>query len=436
MPLARRFAATFAAIAFAASAAYAASGDWHDDAPGKMHRISATDLPQPFATHSAFNAPRIVPRPAGAVPKAPAGVSVSLFTDKLAAPRLIRVAPNGDIFVAESKAGRVVVLRPDADGAKPAQIATFAAGLEEPFGIAFHPAGPDPHYVYIADTDAVLRFPYRNGDTKASGEPETLVHDLWSSGGHWTRDVAFSPDGKHMFVSVGSGSNIADGLPEQPPGGLAAFVKSHPLGAAWDNEANRADVLEFDPDGKNLRVYATGIRNCVTMPIDPATGTLYCATNERDGLGDNLPPDYVTSVKPGAFYGWPWYYIGDHQDPRHAGQRPDLAHDVTLPDVPIQPHSAPLQGVFYEGAMFPEWRGSMLVALHGSWNRATRSGGKIVRVIFKDGKPTAEYEDILTGFVVSNSEVWGRPVGVAVDRDGAILVTEDGNNTMWRLTKK
>jgi glucose/arabinose dehydrogenase len=377
-----------------------------------------------------------VPRPSGAVPQAPAGVTVSLFTDKLEEPRLIRVAPNGDIFVAESTAGRIRVLRAGGDGGTPTEVATFADGLDAPFGIAFYPPGPDPQFVYVGDTDAVLRFPYRNGDMKARGAPEALVHDRWSSGGHWTRDVAFSPDGKHLFVSVGSGSNVADGMADKSPPEIATFEATHALGAAWDNEENRADVLEFDPQGKGPHIYATGIRNCVTLPIDPATGTIYCVTNERDGLGDNLPPDYVTSVRPGAFYGWPWYYIGDRPDPRHAGARPDLAGKITVPDVLIQPHSAPLQGVFYEGAMFPEWRDSLLVALHGSWNRATRTGGKVVRVIFKDGKPTGAYEDILTGFIVSNSEVWGRPVGVAVDRAGAILVGEDGNSTVWRLTKK
>ena len=432
----RGIVAAAAAALLLAPGARAAQGDWHDDAPGKVHRLSARDLPPPHATPSAFNRPRIVPRPAGAVPQAPAGVAVTLFTDKLEEPRLIRVAPNGDIFVAESQAGRIRVLRAGGDGAKPSVVSTFAADLDAPFGIAFYPPGPDPQFVYVGDTDAVLRFPYRNGDLTARGPAETLVKDLWSSGGHWTRDIAFSADGKRMFVSVGSGSNVADGMPGDPPGGLAAFAASHPLGAAWDNEENRADVLAFDPLGKGLHIYATGIRNCVTVPIDPATGTLYCVTNERDGLGDNLPPDYVTSVKPGAFYGWPWYFIGDHPDPRHPHERTDLAGHITVPDVLIQPHSAPLQGVFYEGAMFPEWRGSMIVALHGSWNRATRTGGKVVRVLFKDGKPTGSYEDILTGFIVSNSEVWGRPVGVAVDRDGAILVSEDGNSTIWRMTKK
>lgn len=431
MPLALRLAATLAVVALLSPAAQAAQGDWRDDAPGKLHRVSAADLPSPNEARSAFNPPHIVPRPEGVVPKGPTGTTVTLFTDKLDEPRLIRVAPDGDLFFAESKRGRVRVVRPDRDGGKPAEIATFAEGLREPFGIAFYPRGPDPYYVYIADTDAVLRFPYRDGDLTARGAAETLVHGLWSRGGHWTRDVEFSADGKHMFVSVGSGSNVAEGMPDAPTG----FVASHPLGAAWDNEANRADVLEFGPEGGAPHIVATGIRNCVTAPIDPATGTLYCVTNERDGLGDNIPPDYVTSVKPGAFYGWPWYFIGDHPDPRHPHARPDLATRVTVPDVLIQPHSAPLQGVFYEGAMFPEWRGSMIVALHGSWNRATRSGGKVIRVIFKNGKPTGEYEDIVTGFIVSNSEVWGRPVGIAVDREGAILIGEDGNSTVWRLTK-
>jgi glucose/arabinose dehydrogenase len=239
-----------------------------------------------------------------------------------------------------------------------------------------------------------------------------------------------------MFVSVGSGSNDAEGMPEKSAKAVADFETTHALGSTWDNEENRANVLQLDPQGRELRILATGIRNCVTMPIQAVTGTIYCVTNERDGLGDDLPPDYVTSVQPGAFYGWPWYFIGDHQDPRHAKERPDLADKITVPDVLIQPHSAPLQGVFYEGAMFAAWRGSLVVALHGSWNRATRTGSKIVRVIFVNGKPTGAYEDILTGFVVSNAEVWGRPVGVAVDHEGALLISEDGNNTLWRLTRK
>lgn len=428
--------AVAAAALCLAGAARAADGDWHDDAPGKIHRVSANDLPAPYFTKSGFNPPRIVKRPEGAVPKGTPGVAVSLFTDELQGPRLIRVAPNGDIFVAETAAGRVRVLRAGGDGAKPTEMSVFASGLHGPFGIAFYPAGPDPQFVYVGDTDAVLRFPYRNGDLKARGAAEILVKDRWSGGGHSTRDVAFSPDGKKMFVSVGSQSNDAEGMAGKSPMQIMSFEKSHALGAMWDGEENRADVLAFTPDGNNMRIYATGIRNCVSLPINPADGAVWCTTNERDGLGDNLPPDFATSVREGAFYGWPWYYIGDHPDPRHPNARNELDSEITVPDVLIQPHSAPLQGVFYEGAMFPELRGSLLVALHGSWNRATRTGGKLVRIILKDGKPTGDYQDLLTGFIVSNTEVWGRPVGVAVDRAGAILVSEDGNSTIWRVTKK
>ncbi|HEX4113939.1 MAG TPA: PQQ-dependent sugar dehydrogenase [Stellaceae bacterium] len=436
MSLVFRLVGTLAAVLILAPAAGAAEGDWHDDASGKVHRLSASDLPQPYATKSAVHTPSVVTRPTNAVPKAPAGFTVRLFTDKLEGPRLIRIAPNGDIFVAESRAGRIAVLRAGGDGGKPTETSTFTEGLDGPFGIAFYPPGPDPQFVYIGDTDGVVRFPYRNGDLKARGPAETLVHDLWSSGGHRTRDVVFSRDGKTLFVSVGSGSNYGAEMPKKSPEDTRAFQAKHALGAAWDDEENRADVLAFDPQGKNLRVYAAGIRNCVTMPMDPATGAIWCATNERDGLGDNLPPDYVTSVRQGAFYGWPWYYIGDHRDPRHDDERPDLAGHVTVPDVLIQPHSAPLQGVFYDGAMFPEFRGSLFVALHGSWNRATRTGYKIVRVLFKDGKPSGSYEDFLTGFILGDREVWGRPVGVAVDRTGALLIAEDGNSTIWRVTRQ
>jgi glucose/arabinose dehydrogenase len=435
MPLFLRVAATLAAILVLAPCAGAADGDWHDDAPGKSHHVAASDLPKPYATKSAVHTASVTTRPADAAPKAPAGFAVRLFSDKLEAPRLIRVAPNGDIFVAESREGRIAVLRAGGDGSKPTDTATFAAGLDGPFGIAFYPPGPDPQFVYIANTDSVVRFPYRNGDLKARGAAETLIHDLWSSGGHHTRDVVFSRDGKTLFVSVGSGSNVGTEMPTKSPEELRAFQAKHALGEAWDNEENRADVLAFDPLGKNMRVFAAGIRNCVTMPM-AADGTIWCATNERDGLGDNLPPDYVTSVRDGAFYGWPWYYIGDHRDPRHDDERPDLAGHVTVPDVLIQPHSAPLQGAFYDGAMFPEFRGSLFVALHGSWNRAARTGYKIVRVTFKDGKPSGSYEDFLTGFVLGEGAVWGRPVGVAVDRTGALLVAEDGNSTIWRVTRQ
>jgi len=237
-----------------------------------------------------------------------------------------------------------------------------------------------------------------------------------------------------MFVSVGSASNIAEEMPEAPAEGLAAFVAKHAPGAAWGAQENRADVLAFDPDGGGMWVFATGLRNCSGLTVQPQSGALWCAVNERDALGDDLPPDYVTSVKPGAFYGWPWFYIGDHEDPRLAGLRGDLAKSVTTPDVLIQAHSAPLGITFYEGAQFPNaYRGDAFVALHGSWNRAKRTGYKVVRLPFEDGAPTGEYEDFLVGFVADDASVWGRPVDVAVAHDGALLVTDDAGGAIWRV---
>ncbi|HZK91492.1 MAG TPA: sorbosone dehydrogenase family protein [Stellaceae bacterium] len=410
----------------------AAFGDWKADAPGTLRKITAADLPAPYATPAARESARIIARPAGAQLSAPPGFAVSLLADRLEAPRAIRVAPNGDIFIAESRAGRVRVVRAAAGGAKAEQNQVFAAGLAEPFGIAFYPPGPDPRFVYVATTMSVLRFPYGNGDLKASAPPETIVPRLAESGaGHWTRDIAFSPDGKRLFVSVGSSSNDAEGMSKKAPEG---WRDAHALGAAWGDETDRADVLAFDPQGQGRRVFATGIRNCVGLAVEPKTGDLWCSTNERDGLGDNLPPDYLTRVREGGFYGWPWYYIGDRQDPRHKGERPDLAGKITVPDLLLQPHSAPLEMAFYDGAMFPaEYRGSAFAALHGSWNRHLRTGYKIVRAILKDGVPTGEYEDFVTGFVTEDGSVWGRPVGVAIARDGALLFSEDGNGTLWRV---
>jgi glucose/arabinose dehydrogenase len=219
------------------------------------------------------------------------------------------------------------------------------------------------------------------------------------------------------------------------PGGTQTWSSTHPLGAVWGSESDRADVLSFAPDGKRLGTFATGIRNCVGLAVHPTTGDVYCSTNERDGLGDNLVPDYVTRVREGAFYGWPWFYIGSNEDPHHAGERPDLKEKVTIPDVLIQPHSASLGLTFYNASAFPsEYSGDGFAAEHGSWNRSRRTGYKVVRIRLKDGVPTGEYEDFVTGFVINDSDVWGRPVGVAVARDGALLVSEDGNGTIWRIT--
>jgi glucose/arabinose dehydrogenase len=411
-----------------------AFGSWQLDKPGTVRLIKPKDLPEPGATRSVASVSRVVPKPAGAVPQVPPDFKIELFADGLSGPRIIRAAPNGDIFVAETSAGRIRVLRA-ADGAtKPTANEVYATGLHQPFGIAFFPKGDDPKWVYVANTDSVVRFPYRSGDLKASGKPETAVANLPHGPAHSTRDIVFTPDDKRMLVSVGSGSNDAEGM-GLPPGGLEAWGSELPPGAAWSYETNRAAVLAFDPDGKNQKLFATGIRNCVGLAIEPQSGQPWCSTNERDGFGDDLVPDYVTSIRENAFYGWPWFYIGNHEDPRHAGERPDLKDKVTTPDVLLQAHSASLGLTFYQGSNFPaNYRGDGFAAEHGSWNRSKRTGYKVVRIRLKDGKPTGEYEDFVTGFVVNDSEVWGRPVGVAVAHDGALLISEDGNGTIWRVS--
>ena len=410
-----------------------AYGSWQQDRPGTMRLIRPKDMPPAGATASTANASRIVARPSGTTPQVPLGFKIELFAEGLRGPRIIRVAPNGDIFVAETGLGRIRVLRAVDGAAKPRADETFARGLHRPFGIAFFPNGDNPQWVYVANTDSVVRFPYHFGDLKALGAPETIVARLPGGYGHSTRDIVFTPDNKRMLVSVGSASNDGEGM-GTPPGGTEAWRTQQPLGAAWGEEADRAAVLVFDPAGKNQKLFATGIRNCVGLAMQP-DGTPWCSTNERDGLGDNLVPDYVTRVRENAFYGWPWFYIGDHQDPRHPGARPDLKDKITVPDVLIQAHSASLGLTFYNSDNFPaEYRGDAFAAEHGSWNRSKRTGYKVIRIRLKDGVPTGEYEDFVTGFVVSDSEAWGRPVGVAVAHDGALLISEDGNGTIWRIT--
>lgn len=398
-----------------------ALGDWTTDAPGVRRRITLADLPPPFATKSVNNQPRVVKRPGGAMPKVPAGFQVEEFLAGLDNPRLIRTAPNGDVFLAESQPGRIRVLRFAEGASKPAVNEVFASDLHRPFGIAFYPPGPDPKYVYVGETGAVVRFAYKSGDLKAGGAKEVIVADIPSGagrlggGGHWTRDIAFSPDGKKMFVSVGSRSNVL----ENPS----------------TNEERRACILEYNPDGTGMRIYASGIRNAVGIAVHPKTGELWASVNERDGLGDDLVPDYVTRVRDGGFYGWPWFYLGTTQDPRHPGAHPEMRSKVIAPDVLIQSHSASLEMVFYTGGQFPaEYSGDAFAAQHGSWNRQKRTGYKVIRIPVKDGVPTGEYEDFLTGFVTPDANVWGRPVGVAVARDGSLLVTDDGGDRIWRIS--
>jgi glucose/arabinose dehydrogenase len=426
----------FPALAQVRSGA-AAMGDWRQDAPGVVRHIGPDDLP-PRPTAAKAELAEVVARPSGAAPKVPAGFKVTAFAG-LDGPRQIRTAPNGDIFASETEAGRVRVLRAPAGADKAATVATFAEGLDRPFGIAFYPAGAHPRWVYIAENNRVLRFAYASGELKATGPAQIVVPKIApTTMMHSTRDLAFSADGKTLFVSVGSGSNAAESMSVKSPEAVKAWEAANAVGAAWDRDTDRADVLAFDPLGEARRIYADGLRNCVSMAVNPRTGALWCAVNERDGLGDNLPPDYVTSVRAGGYYGWPWYYIGRHEDPHHTGERPDLAAKVVVPDVLIQAHSAPLGITFYDAragaAVFPaDYHGDAFVTLHGSWNRARRTGYKLVRVPIRDGKPTGDYQDFMTGFVVDDHGVWGRPVGVTVASDGALLVSDDASGTLWRI---
>lgn len=409
-------------------------GDWKLDAPGVRHRITVGDLPAPFVKVGASQA-KVVDPPAGALPKVPAGFAVTRWASGLTSPRAMRTAPNGDIFVSEQEAGRVSVLR--ATGAGEPQKSVFVDGLERPFGLAFYPAGPNPQWLYVAELNRVVRVPYANGAMKAGAKPEVVIAKLAeTTGGHWTRDLAFTPDGK-LLVSVGSSGNLAEGMPKKTPAEAEAWNRSQGLGATWGADVNRADLLVADPDGKSVHVYAAGIRNCSGLTIQPQTGMPWCSTNERDMIGDNLVPDYATSVKQGAFYGWPWYYIGDHEEPRLKGDRPDLKGKVTTPDLLIQPHSAAVQIRFYDGAgsaAFPgEYKDGAFIALHGSWNRTSRTGYKLVFAPMSGGKATGEYVDFMTGLVLNDAEVWARPYGIAVAKDGALIVSDDANGQLFRI---
>ncbi len=393
------------------------------ESPGTRRHLTAADLPAPSPDESVDNGPTVAPRPENAWPKAPQGFKVDLYVTGLENPRELRTAPNGDIFVAESQAGKIMVFRGVGDDGKPQETSLYAQGLHQPFGIAFYPPGPDPKYVYVGDTDEIVRFPYKNGDMKAGGPVQHLGElpggGRLRGGGHWTRDLVFSKDGTRLFASVGSRSNVDD-------------PDNHPA------EFHRADVLEFTPEGKFVKVYAKGLRNCVGEAINPTTGELWCSTNERDTLGDNLVPDYVTHVQEGGFYGWPYFYMGVHGgvwDPRHQGRHPELQSKVITPDILVNPHFASLEMLFYEGSQFPaEYKGDGFAAEHGSWNRKLRTGYEVIRLPMKGGHATGEYEDFLTGFTVGDDQVWGRPVGVTVGKDGSLFVSDDGSNSIWHIT--
>ena len=388
---------------------------WSEDAPGVCRRVRPSDIGPP--TRSNTSTAEVVPIPAGTLPKVPPGFQVTRIFRGANPPRLIRAAPNGDIFVAESSAGQIRVLRPSSN-CRLGTSSVFASGLDRPFGISFYPVGSQPSYVYVAENSRVIRYPYAAGDLVRRSGAEVVVPSLPQGAGqlpgrgHWTRDVVFSASSQTMYVSVGSYSNVQQG---------------------GEDETNRAAILAFNPNGSNRRVFASGLRNPVSLSISPVDQTLWASVNERDGLGDNLVPDYVTRVHTGQFFGWPWYYIGAHRDSRPASSPPAGLPQPTVPKVLLQAHSASLGSAFYTGTQFPaEYRGSLFVAQHGSWNRANPTGSKVVRLIFTAaGEAKSYYEDFMTGFVTSNHRVWGRPVGVAAARDGSLYVSEDANNAIY-----
>jgi glucose/arabinose dehydrogenase len=431
----------------------AAFTDWNQEAPGVRHRITVADLPEPNPSEAVQNTAPIIPRPANAWPIAPPGFKVTLYaggdgkpnqrSDNIESmvvtpgtflmPRHLRIAPNGDLFLSDSGTGTLYVLRGVTSAGKAAMIEKFATGLDHPFGVSFYPA-VNPKYLYVANATTIQRFPYKSGDLHATGPAETIVPDIpgyaqLTGGGHWTRDVVFTNDGEHMLVSVGSANNVTE-------------TDNNP------KEFHRADVLEYTPDGKFLKVYASGIRNCVGEAIHPTTGQLWCSVNERDNLGNHLVPDYVTSVPEDGFFGWPWFYMGGHQDPRLPGTHPELKAKVLTPDVLVQPHMASLEMLFYPSGVggpgghrvagepmgFPTaYRFGAFAAEHGSWNRANRAGYEVIYIPMKDGHATGEYDDFLTGFVTPDGQVWGRPVGVAVAQDGSLFVADDSSRSIWRV---
>lgn len=415
-----------------------AFGTWEGDRPGVRRHIQPSDLPAPTHDENDPEAPdferlpRVVDAPEGTMPEVPEGFTVQVFASGLNQPRVIRIAPNGDIFVAESGSGRVLVFPASPAGGEVPPPEVFAENLDQPYGIVFHPPSA-PQHVYVGSASQVVRFPYRDGDRKATGPAEVVVGNIPTKR-HWTRDLETSQDGSRLFVSIGSASNVAAGMPEKTPEEIREHEETHGVGAAWGEEENRAVVRVFDPEGATVRNYATGLRNCSGMAMQPGTDTLWCTGNERDHLGADLVPDFLTTIQDGGFYGWPWYYTGGNEDPAHAGERPDLRDKAIVPEVLIQAHSSTLDMTFYDADAFPAaYRGDAFATLHGSWNRQDRTGYKVIRALMEDGRPTGVYEDFMTGFVLDDETVWGRPAGIAVATDGTLLVSDDANGTIFRI---
>lgn len=397
-------------------------------------------LPSPNATESAFNFSNVIGWKNGRTPTAPAGFEVTKYADKLVNPRWMYVTPNGDVLIAEANtevgfwkrigasivgvtkamrlsksANRITLFRDTNQDGKPDVRETFLEGLSQPLGMLVLKG-----YFYVANTNGIWRYPYKEGQTKITSKGEKVL-DLPAGGynNHWTRNIIASPDGSKIYVAVGSASDHGEnGLQE---------------------EIRRANILEINPDGSGERIYASGLRNPVGMGWAPGTNVLWTAVNERDKLGDNLVPDYLTSIQEGGFYGWPYSYFGQNPDPRLGGKRPDLVEKAIVPDVPLGAHTASLGLAFYDKEAFPEkYRGGAFIGQHGSWNRSELAGYKVVYVPFKNGKPSGPPEDFLTGFYADkeNEKVYGRPVGVTVMPDGSLLLADDTSNTIWRVEAK
>ncbi len=365
----------------------------------------APQLPRPFIKPIVANPSQVNPAP-GFKPQAPAGFHVTVFARGFQEPRYLAVAPDGDVFLADPRAGEVIVLDDSGHGGASRRRTVFARDLTRPFGIAFH-----EDYVYIADTDEVIRFRYDPKTSKRLGKRQHVL-DLPGGGMHWTRTVVF---GKKMFVSAGADCNVC-----------------------VESDSRRAAVTVANPAGGDASIYSSGLRNAVGLAINPDTGELWADVNERDMLGDNVPPDYFTHVAPGGFYGWPYSYIGKHLDPRIKAQRPDLVAKAIVPDVLLGPHVAPLESVFYMGRQFPgRYRHGAFIAEHGSWNRSILSGYQVVFIPFSDGQPSGDPSTFLTGFDPNphSRVVNGRPVGVAVAKDGSLLVSDDGGKVIWRVSR-
>jgi glucose/arabinose dehydrogenase len=408
--------------------------------PTKAATVKSTaqqtiNLPPPYQSKSVNNYCDVIGWPANKMPTAPAGFKVSLFATNLDNPRNIYVAPNGDVFVSqantelkgvkrigsaiigESKsqkhgksANNILLFRDTNNDGIPDTKTVFLANLNQPYGMLIM-----GDWFYVANTDGLVRYPYKTGQTKIMGMGQPILN--LPAGGynnHWTRNLRAK--GNKIYVAVGSGSNVAE----------------HGI----ENEKRRADVLEINPDGTGERVYASGLRNPAGIDFQPGTGVLYASVNERDNLGDDLVPDYFTSVKEGGFYGWPYAYFGQHEDPSHKGQRPDMVKKTIIPDVSLGSHTASLGLCFYSAKSFPaHYQNGAFIGQHGSWNRSVIVGYKVVFVPFVNGKPS-QPEDFLTGFIhdINKKEVYGRPVGVAVAKDGALLVADDTGNKIWRVS--